>query len=57
MKNDPSIQEKLKAAKTSEDVVGIGKENGHEFTPIRSLNSVKMSWKAWLVGRSVRVMM
>jgi hypothetical protein len=57
MKNDPSIHEKLKAAKTSEDVVGIGKEHGHEFTPIRSLNSVKMSWKAWLVGRGVRVMM
>ena len=31
-KNDQTIQEKLKAAKTSEDVVGIAKEHGHEFT-------------------------
>ena len=31
-KDDQSIQEKLKAAKTSEEVVGIAKEHGHEFT-------------------------
>ena len=31
-KDDPSIQEKLKAAKSSEDVVSIAKEHGHEFT-------------------------
>ena len=31
-KDDQSIQEKLKAAKTSEEVVGITKEHGHEFT-------------------------
>ena len=31
-KDDQSIQEKLKAAKTAEDVVGIAKEHGHEFT-------------------------
>ena len=31
-KEDQSIQEKLKAAKTPEDVVGIAKEHGHEFT-------------------------
>ena len=31
-KNDQSIQNKLKAAKTAEDVVDIAKENGHEFT-------------------------
>ena len=30
-KDDTSIQEKLKAAKTSEEVVGIAKEHGHEF--------------------------
>ena len=30
-KNDQSIQEKLKAAKSPEDVVGIAKEHGHEF--------------------------
>ena len=31
-KHDQSIQEKLKAAKTPEDVVGIAREHGHEFT-------------------------
>ena len=31
-KEDTSIQEKLKAAKTAEDVVGIAKEHGHTFT-------------------------
>ncbi len=29
---DQSIQDKLKAAKTPEDVVGIAKQHGHEFT-------------------------
>jgi len=32
VKNDPSLQEKLKAAKSPDDVVGIAKEHGHEFT-------------------------
>ena len=31
-KDDQSIQEQLKAAKTPEDVVGIAKEHGYEFT-------------------------
>ena len=31
-KEDQSIQDKLKAAKSPEDVVGIAKEYGHEFT-------------------------
>ena len=31
-KDDPTIQEKLKAAKSPEDVVAIAKEHGHEFT-------------------------
>ena len=31
-KDDQTIQEKLKAAKNPEDVVGIAKEHGHEFT-------------------------
>ena len=31
-KDDQSIQDKLKAAKSPEDVVGIAKEHGHEFT-------------------------
>ena len=32
VKSDSSLQEKLKAAKSPEDVVGIAKEHGHEFT-------------------------
>ena len=32
VKEDTSIQEQLKAAKTPEDVVGIAKDHGHEFT-------------------------
>ena len=31
-KDDTSIQEQLKAAKTPEEVIGIAKEHGHEFT-------------------------
>ena len=31
-KDDQSIQEMLKAAKTPEDVIGIAKEHGYEFT-------------------------
>ncbi|QNI54371.1 nif11-like leader peptide domain protein [Synechococcus sp. BIOS-E4-1] len=31
-KNDQTIQDKLKAAKSPEDVVGIAKKHGHEFT-------------------------
>ena len=32
VKADTSLQMKLKAAKSSEDVVVIAKEHGHEFT-------------------------
>ena len=32
VKGDSSLQEKLIAAKSPEDVVGIAKEHGHEFT-------------------------
>ena len=32
VKGNSSLQEKLKAAKSAEDVVGIAKEHGHEFT-------------------------
>jgi predicted ribosomally synthesized peptide with nif11-like leader len=32
VKDDSSLQEKLKAAKTLEDVVGIAKDHGHEFS-------------------------
>ena len=32
VKGDTTLQEKLKGAKSPEDVVGIAKEHGHEFT-------------------------
>ncbi|WP_114992744.1 Nif11-like leader peptide family natural product precursor [Synechococcus sp. UW179A] len=32
VKSDTSLQEKLKEAKSPEDVVVIAKEHGHEFT-------------------------
>ena len=32
VKGDSNLQEKLKAAKSIEDIVGIAKEHGHEFT-------------------------
>ena len=43
-KDDQSIQDKLKAAKSLEDVVGIAKEHGHEFTAdkIDQLSNVEL---------------
>ena len=32
VKGDTTLQEKLKAAKSSDEVVSIAKEHGHEFT-------------------------
>ena len=32
VKGDTTLQDKLKAAKSPEDVVSIAKEHGHEFT-------------------------
>ena len=32
VKGDSNLQEKLKAAKSPEDVVGIAKEHGHDFS-------------------------
>ncbi|WP_114991474.1 Nif11-like leader peptide family natural product precursor [Synechococcus sp. UW179A] len=32
VKGDTSLQEKLQAANSPEDVIGIAKEHGHEFT-------------------------
>ena len=32
VKGDPNLQDKLKVAKSREDVVGIAKEHGHEFS-------------------------
>ena len=43
-KGNTSLQEKLKAAKSPEDVVGIAKEHGHEFTAdkINQLSEVEL---------------
>ena len=43
-KDDITIQEKLKTAKSPEDVVGIAKEHGHEFTAdkIDQLSNVEL---------------
>ena len=43
-KGDSNLQEKLKAAKSPEDVVGIAKEHGHEFTAdkINQLNEEEL---------------
>ena len=35
VKGDSSLQEKLKAAKSPEDVVAIPKEHGHKFTAVK----------------------
>ena len=32
VKGDSNLQDKLKVEKTSEDVIGIAKEHGHEFS-------------------------
>ena len=51
-KDDPSIQEKLKAAKSPEDVVAIAKEYGHEFTAdkITALSEVELEGVAGGIG-------
>ena len=47
-KDDQSIQDKLKAAKSPEDVVGIAKENGYEFTANKITELSKVELEAWL---------
>ena len=42
-KDDQSIQDKLKAAKSLEDVVGIAKEHGHEFTADKITGKTELS--------------
>ncbi len=42
-KDDQSIQEKLKAAKTPEEVVGIAKDHGHEFTADKLTGKTELS--------------
>jgi|TARA_Y100000589_G_C26867027_1_gene512358 predicted ribosomally synthesized peptide with nif11-like leader len=32
IKGDSNLQDKLKSAKSNEDIVGIAKEHGHEFS-------------------------
>ncbi len=43
VKADTSLQEKLKAAKTPEDVVGIAKDHGHEFTADKITGMMELS--------------
>ena len=48
VKADTILQEKLKAAKSPEDVVGIAKEHGHEFSAdkITELSEVELEGMA-----------
>ena len=50
VKGDTNLQEKLKAAQSPEDVVGIAKEHGHEFTS-DTMNQLELS-EAELEGTS-----
>ena len=54
VKGETSLQEKLKAAKSPEDVVGIAKEHGHEFTAdkINELSEEELEGVAggWNIG-------
>ena len=50
VKGDTNLQEKLKAAQSPEDVVGIAKEHGHEFTS-DTINQLELS-EAELEGAS-----
>ena len=59
VKGDANLQKKLKAAKSSEDVVGIAKEHGHEFTAdkISQLNEKELegvAGGALMVSRDIR---
>ena len=59
-KGDSNLQNKLKAAKSTEDVVGIAKEHGHEFTvekiaelseeELESLAGGTLPWRTALTG-------
>ena len=44
VKGDTNLQEKLKAAKSPEDVVGIAEDHGHQFTEdkIRQLSEEEL---------------
>ena len=59
VKGDTSLQEKLKAAKSPEDVVGIAKGHGHEFSSDKisllseeELEGVSGGWKATKADRN-----
>ena len=55
-KDDQSIQDKLKAAKSPEDVVGIAKEHGHEFTAdkITALSEEELEGVAGGEGKTMK---
>ena len=50
VKADTSLQEKLQAAKSPEDDVAIAKEHSYDFGASTSANSVKRSWRVYLVA-------
>ena len=52
VQGDDSLQEKLKAAKSPEDVVGIAKEQGYEFTADR-INQLSEEELEGVVGGQV----
>ena len=55
-KDDQSIQDKLKAAKSPEEVVGIAKEHGHEFTAEHLTQLSKEELEGVAGGTGVAVM-
>ena len=54
-KDDQSIQEQLKAAKSPDDVVAIAKEHGHEFTAdkITELSEEELERVAGGLGQAI----
>ena len=53
VKGDLNLQERLKAAKSQDDVVSIAKVHGYEFEPSTSANSAKRNWKTWMAVPSI----
>ena len=53
VKGDPSLQEKLKVAKSNDEVVSIAKEHGHVFTidKLSQLSEEELESVAVGVGR------
>ena len=50
VKGDTSLQDKLKAAKSPEDVVAIAKEHGYDFGTEHISELSKEGWRVYLVA-------